>query len=254
MRTLTALLACVGLPGLALGAASFSPAAGPVTTETAAARQEKPPAEPAGDEKKGYTCGSLVRRDLALPVLDGEPEPKLVFGPLEDLETPPIVLVWWSLRDPLCRKAEPKLEKLAAEYAPKGVRFYLVESNHDELVAGLGDPLDKVRKLRADLKLTLPLLIDRDNKVADEFAALCSNQVFVIDAHRVVRFNGSIDNDPENRPGIKVEPYLREALDLALEFKSPEFDLRRPQGRRLKRAPQDEAAAPDKPGKPARNG
>jgi len=230
-----ALLCALALP---------APAASPLAPATSS---QKAPAGADAKEKKTYTVGSLVRRDLALPTLKDPESAKLVFGPLEELETPPVVLMWWSMRDPLCRKSEPKIHKLAAEYEAKGVRFYLVDSNHDELVAGLGDPLEKIRKMRKDAKITLPLLLDRGNKVADEFGTLCSNHVFVIDEKRTVRFHGSIDNDPRGQGNVQLEEYLREALDLALEGKSPEFALRRPQGRQIKRAPEEPAPSEKAP-------
>lgn len=228
---LAATLTLFTAPLLELGAA-------PAETGPSATRQGE-----GKDKKKGLTVGSLVRRDLALPLLDGPEEPHRIFGPEEELTTPVVVLAWWSLRDPLCRKAEPKLHKLAADYRTKGVHFYLVESNHDELVAGIGDPLKKIRKLREDAKHTLPLLLDRGNKVADEFAALCANQVFVIDEHRVIRYHGSIDNDPDGkRAGQGVVEHLRDAIDHALEGKSPKENHRRAKGRPIKRAPKETPA------------
>jgi hypothetical protein len=209
-----------------------------------------PPAAAQGPEKekKAYTAGSLVRRDLALPVLDGPEKPLLIFGPLEEVETPPIVLAWWSLRDPRCRKAETKLHAIADDYAQQGVRVYLVESNHDELVAGIGDPLEKIRKLREDLKHTLPLLLDRGNAVADEFGVRCANEIYVIDHKRKVRYQGSIDDDPDGTREDEAQPYLREALDLALQGRSPEQVLRSPRGRPIKRAPDAGKRAPVKEG------
>src|SRR5690606_35736142 len=121
-------------------------------------------------------------------LLDGGADPVAIYGPPGpfDETLPVVVLAFWSLRDPLARIAEAKLEAIAADYAERGVKVYLIESNHDELVSGAGDPLDRIRALRAERKLTLPLLLDRGNVVADELSALCSNQVFVADPKRVV--------------------------------------------------------------------
>ena len=203
-----------------------------VAAGTAPAGQDAPAAKP--KEKKAYNVGSLVRGDLSLPTLDGKP---LRFYPEDSEDKRVVVLVWWSLRDPLTRKAEPKLVKLAEKYASRGVSVLLVESNHDELVAGRGDPLEKLREFRKDAKLTLPLLLDHGNKVADEFAALCSNHAFVIDARRVVRYSGAIDNDPQGRLVQGRQELLKDAIEAALEGTHPERKQTRPKGRKLKRAP-----------------
>ncbi|MEM7310402.1 MAG: redoxin domain-containing protein [Planctomycetota bacterium] len=223
-----ALLACLVAAATAL--------AGPAAP---ALPQDAPvPKELEGKGKKTYQIGSPIPSSLKLPDLDGKE--RRVFP--EESE-PIVVLAWWSLRDPLCRKAEPKLVKLAADYARHGVSLYLVESNYDELVAGVGDPLDKVKKFRKDAKLKLPLLIDRGNKVADDFDALSSNQVFVIDKARVLRYSGAIDNDPESRLRDEARvDYLRDALEAILDGKPVENALTRAKGRKLKRERKPEAA------------
>ena len=195
----------------------------------AAAPQDAPAAD--GTKAKTHQIGSPIPSSLTLPDLEGKE--RRVFP--EESE-PVVVLVWWSLRDPLCRKAEPKLVQLAQEYAAQNVLFYLVESNRDELVAGVGDPLDKVRKFRKDTKLKLPLLIDRGNKVADKFDALCSNHAYVIDRRRVLRYAGAIDNDAESKlkPEDRIE-YLRMAIEAARDNQGPKEALIRPRGRKLSR-------------------
>ena len=216
-----------------------------------------------------FTVGSSLRRDFALPVLDGAEEPVPIYGPPGpfDEKLPVVVLAFWSLRDPLSRVAERKLEQLAGDFADRGVRIFLIESNHDELVSGSGDPLAKIRAHRERESLTLPLLSDRGKRAADELAAVSSNQVLVFDPGRTVRYVGGIDDDPrEDRRG-EVEHWLAEAIELALEGRGPEQSIRRAQGRPIKRAPPPPApAAPPRrgggagepddgnpPGAPARN-
>ena len=193
-------------------------------------------------KKKAMTVGSLVPIDITLPDLDGKPTTLYVAPDLQE-EDRVVVLAWWSLRDPRSRKAEQKLQKIAADFKDRGVYVYLVESNHDEMVAGIGDPIEKLRKFKKQSKLTLPILLDKENKLADDFGALCSNHVYVISAKRMIRYIGAIDNDPELKRKEGREDWLREAINLALEGKSPKEPLRRPKGRKLSRAPKKAPAA-----------
>lgn len=209
-----------------------------------------PPGEPSPQDEKAnaaraWTVGFPVTRGIELPDLDGKSHVLIPADrPTKDVPEPVRVFVFWSLRDPVARTYEPRLTALRDAYADRGVEFYLIDSNHDEIVAGRGDPLEKLRAFRKETKLTLPLLIDRDNKVADGFQALTSNHAFVVDPQRYVRYAGGIDNDPRGTldPRQRQE-WLRGAIDAARAGGSPEQAITRPTGRRIKRAPVRDAPA-----------
>ena len=210
---------------------------------TAAARQD---GGSAGEPAKPWRVGSRVTEGIALPELDdpdapdgAEDGPRVVLPedpPTED--DPVVVLVFWSLRDPVARVYEKRLTALRDSYPARDVVLYLVESNHDELVSGVGDPLAKLRAFREETKLTLPILLDERNRIADDFAALTANHAFVLDRARVLRYAGGIDDDPKGAKGpAERRPWLKEAIEAALRGESPEHPVTRPTGRRIKRAP-----------------
>jgi hypothetical protein len=160
-----------------------------------------------------------------------------------------LVLVFWSYRDPVCRSYAKTLAELREQQAGK-VAIYLVDSNHDELVSGGGDALAKLREVVEKEEVTLPVLIDRDNVLADDFAATANGQAFLIDANRFLRYHGGIDDDPRGERRAAEQPvrtWLANALDEVHAGVKPTEEWTRPAGRPIKRAPQT-ASAPGAPG------
>lgn len=178
--------------------------------------------------------------ELVLPDLDGR-EHKL----FAENEGQALLLVFWSYRDPVSRFYVPLLAELQEKHSGR-LAVYLVDSNHDELV-GAGDPLAKMREVLGKEKVTLPVLIDRENRLADDFQAKTNAQVFLLDANRYLRYHGGIDDDPKGekrKASQAVTAKLVPALELVLAGKKPENNWTIPAGRPLKRAPKDGGAAP----------
>lgn len=209
------------------------------------AASQDAPAQPGSSVSKAYRPGHLVRETVTLPDLEGTehtlfPRPKDPEKRNEVEGGTVTVLVFWSLRDPLSRAYVPKVEDLAREFAERGVRVYLVASNHDEITAGVKDPVDRIRQFVADEKVTLPILLDHGNHLADRFGAVCANHSFVIGSDRIVKYAGGIDDDPQGkleRAGRDVARWLRDAVQATLEGGEIEKPNTRPSGRPLKRAP-----------------
>lgn len=188
--------------------------------------QEKPPEKP-------YKVGWPIRDELVLQDLAREEH--LLF---DEHEGEVLVLVFWSLKDPASRVYEKRLSALQAELAEEDVTVLLVESNHDELVHPTLDPLQRIRDFVEEAELELPILLDPENRLADDFEALCANHAFVIDARRYLRYSGAIDDDPKGeRKPEDVTTWLADALAAVLEGKLPEVPLTRPKGRRIQKAP-----------------
>lgn len=172
---------------------------------------------------------------LRLPDLDG----KLTTLVDEDTENVSAV-IFWSLRDPVARSYLPKLEQLRQDLAGDGVQLFLINSNRDELTAATTDPLEKLRKFVRDQNVRIPILVDMENVVADDFGAVCANHTFVLGSTRKLVYRGAIDNDPRGKlakAGRDVTPYLREALEAAVNGDPQPELLTSPTGRPIKRWP-----------------
>jgi hypothetical protein len=207
--------------------------AGPVLAQV-----EKPPAGPgapsiAVSNVRPYNIGHRVA-PIALDDLQGKKRDLFA-----ETEGKAIALVFWSLRDPVSRRYVPVLQELARIHSDK-LAIYLVNANADEIVGGAADPLDTIRRYLQDEKVTLPILIDRENRVADDFGATANVQVFLLDANRIVRYDGGIDDDPRGErkaKGAEVNQALVKALETVLKGDVPEQAWLQPGGRPIKRAP-----------------
>jgi hypothetical protein len=200
-----------------------------------------PGAKPA---ERPYKLNARIAEELCLTGLDEQPRALFAEHPERAL-----VLVFWSYRDPVSRFYAPRLAELARAHEGR-VAILLVDSNSDELLGG-SDPLAKLRAVVAEEKVTLPVLLDRGNAVADALGATANGQAFVIDANRTLRYHGGIDDDPDGArraQGIPLRTWLANALEAVLAGRAPAENWTRPSGRPIKRSPARQAPGPEKAG------
>lgn len=98
-----------------------------------------------------------------------------------------VVVVFLGVDCPLVKLYAPRIEELADEYGSKGVAFIGINSNRQ-------DSSTQIANFGRRNNLSFPLLKDRDNTVADQFAAVRTPEAFVLDKNRVVRYWGRIDD------------------------------------------------------------
>ena len=117
------------------------------------------------------------------------------------------------------------------------------DGKEDRLRHAVGSGYVDLARLRSVVekeKITLPVLIDHDNVLADDFQAKTNAQAFLIDANHILRYHGGIDDDPRGdrrKQGIEVQERLGLALQTVLNGAPPEYNWTIPSGRPLKRAP-----------------
>lgn len=126
---------------------------------------------------------------------------------------------------PLARLYGPKLNQMAAAYESQGVRFIGVNSNQQ-------DSLEDVQKYVKRYEIRFPLAKDYNNKVADQFKAVRTPEVFVLDEQLNVKYRGRLDN--QYLPGISraetTSHDLKSALDQVLAGKPVEVASTKPNG------------------------
>ena len=114
------------------------------------------------------------------------------------------VVLFISVKCPCANGYNDRLREMAGEYAGKGVRFVAVYSNSDESPT-------QVAKHAKEQKFPFPALTDERGLCADHFHATVTPQVFVLDAGKVLRYAGRID---DNRDPAQVKTRdLRLSLD-----------------------------------------
>lgn len=109
---------------------------------------------------------------------------------------------------PLARLYGPRLNKLAEEFAARGVRFVGVNSNSQD------SPKD-VAVFAKDHGISFPIAKDPGNKVADQFGARRMAEVFVVDQSLAIRYAGRIDD--QHQPGVSRGQPTRHDLRMAIE-------------------------------------
>lgn len=120
-----------------------------------------------------------------------------------------IVLAFVGVECPLAKLYAPRLEELSIKYAGKGVAFLGVDSNRQ-------DSVTEMESYARRGGIHFPLLKDLGNTLADQVGATRTPEVIVLDADRVVRYAGRIDDQyGVSASGGYAKPKLTRA-DLAL--------------------------------------
>jgi peroxiredoxin len=125
-----------------------------------------------------------------------------------------IVVLFLGTECPINNAYLPRLAELSRQYEPKGVQFVAINANRQD------SPETMAEHARKNA-LPFPVLKDGGNVVADRFEAERTPEAFVLDADRVVRYRGRIDDQigaGYRRPKATRND-LAEALDEVLAGK-----------------------------------
>ena len=119
-----------------------------------------------------------------------------------------VVVVFLDTECPLSNLYVPTLIDLHKQYSDKGVQFVAINaSNQDSFV--------RVSAHAQERNVPFPVLKDFDQKVADGFGAKRTPEAFVLDADRVIRYHGRIDD--QYGIGFRRETPTRNDLRDAIE-------------------------------------
>lgn len=119
-----------------------------------------------------------------------------------------VVLAFLGTDCPLAKLYAPRLNRLAKEYAERGVAVVGVDSNQQ-------DAPSKIDHYVRTHELDFPVLKDLGNKLADALGARRTPEVFVLDRQRVVRYAGRIDDQYGIRDGASYQSPEPRRRDLA---------------------------------------
>ena len=127
---------------------------------------------------------------------------------LSDIEDELVVVVFVGTECPLVRLYAPRLARLAAEYADRGVRFVGIDSN-------VQDSVEQIAAFTKQHALSFSVLLDPTASVADRFGATRTPEVFVLDRSRQIRYRGRIDD--QFSVGAQKPRVARHDLRVALD-------------------------------------
>ena len=118
------------------------------------------------------------------------------------------VVVFLATQCPVATDYVQRIATLVKAYDKKKVQFIGINSNKQETVA-------EILAYNKQHGFEFPVLKDPENKIADYFGARRTPEVFLLDAERVLRYAGAIDNSRKE----PTKNYLRDALDLVISGK-----------------------------------
>jgi peroxiredoxin len=127
---------------------------------------------------------------------------------LADLKDSKLVVVaFLGVECPLSKLYGPRLAELAKQYESQGVTFIAVDSNRQ-------DSITDMAQYAKTHEINFPFLKDLNNRLADKLGAARNPQVFVLDAGRVVRYAGRIDDQYGFRTGSGYAKTTANSRDL----------------------------------------
>lgn len=123
-------------------------------------------------------------------------------------EKPATVILFLATQCPIATDYVERIVVLAKSHAEKGVQFIGINSNKQETIKEIAEYSEKYG-------FEFPVLKDPENKIADYFGARRTPEVFLLNAERVLRYAGAIDNSPK----VPTKHYLQDALDFVISGK-----------------------------------
>lgn len=112
------------------------------------------------------------------------------------------IVIFLSAQCPVVKLYNDRLNAVVTDFKAKGINFIGMNSNSTE-------GLDWV-KSHAEENYKFPMLIDKDNVIADKWGAVATPEIYFFDKNDKLVYHGAIDND-RNGTNIKAT-YLRDAL------------------------------------------
>jgi thiol-disulfide isomerase/thioredoxin len=123
---------------------------------------------------------------------------------------------------PFVKHVLPELDRLAAEYAAKGIGIVAINSN--DATAYPQDGPGPMKELAIERGWKFPFLFDDTQAAAAAYRAACTPDFFAFDAQRRLAYRGRLD---ESRPKTETPVTgrdLRAALDAILAGQAPAAD------------------------------
>src|SRR5262249_12283836 len=119
-----------------------------------------------------------------------------------------VVVMFISTQCPYSNAYNDRMRDMAAAYAQKGVQFVGINSNKTETVQ---DAVDHAKKQGH----TFTIVKAPENKVAAQYGASHTPEVYVIDKTGKLRYHGRIDENSDDAARV-TSPDLKNALDALL--------------------------------------
>jgi peroxiredoxin len=156
-----------------------------------------------GDPVPAFTLVDSEGVEHTVPGADGPPATVIV----QTCNHCPYVVAW-----------NPRLRKVAEEYAPRGVRFLAVGSNDAERYPA--DSPERMAQFVREQDWPIPYAYDASQEVARALGSERTPEVFVLDGEQRLAYHGAPDADHQDPS--QDAAWLRAALDAVLAGRAVE--------------------------------
>lgn len=120
-----------------------------------------------------------------------------------------VVVYFFGTECPLAKLYSARLQKMSEEFGKQGVAFVAINSN-------VQDNISEIESHVIRHKVGFPALKDVGNKIADQFGATRTPEVFLLDKDHVVRYNGRIDGQYTFGSGVGLSSPAEKRQDLRI--------------------------------------
>lgn len=176
----------------------------------------------------GYIVGDIAD-DFSLKNVDGN------YVSLSDYKDVKGYLVIFTCNHcPYAQLYEQRIIDLHRKYAPLGVPVVAINPNSPLVVAE--DSYEEMQKRAKAKKYPFNYLFDEEQTVYPKFGATRTPHVFLLDAKRVIKYIGAIDDNPE-MPTSAKNHWAEAAVDSLLAGINPNPDFTRAVGCTVKKKP-----------------
>ncbi|MFN0035029.1 MAG: thioredoxin family protein [Saprospiraceae bacterium] len=146
-----------------------------------------------------------------------------------------VIVVFTCNHCPFAQLYEQRIIDLHRTFAPQGFPVVAINPNSPLIIPE--DGFEKMQE-RARLKhYPFEYLFDEGQTVYPQFGATRTPHVFVLDANRVVRYIGAIDNNPE-APSASTQRWVENAVRALLNGEKPNPESTKSVGCTVKKGPQ----------------
>lgn len=167
-------------------------------TKTASTRDDKPTPPALGAIVPDFTLPDADGREHTLASLKGKSG---------------TILIFIATRCPVSNGYNERMEKLATDYASRGVNVVGINANSTE-------PIEEVKQHAKEKGLTFTILKDKGNIIADRFDAQVTPEAYLLDSSGKLVYHGPIDN--ARNPETVTANYLSDAIEAVLAGRAVE--------------------------------
>ena len=104
---------------------------------------------------------------------------------------------------------EQRLIDLHKTYAPKGYPVVAIQPNDPKIMPG--DSFEAMKKNAKEKGFPFLYLLDEGQEVFPKYGATKTPEVYLVDADRIIRYHGAVDDSPRDPSGVD-EKFLEEAI------------------------------------------